>query len=570
MTQGLIPVAVVFMTRLFVDGLVAALGAGGSWDKLQPAFLSAVLLALLLLLNEFLQSAAEWVRTAQSEQIQDHVMGLVHDKSMAVDLGFYESPDYYDRLHRVVSEAIGHPLTLIQSAGGLLQSALTLLGMLVVVIPYGVWLPAALVLSALPALVVVYHFNRRYHNWWAATTTDRRWTQYYNVMLTNANAAAELRLFELGPFFQSAYQRLRHDLRRDRLRLLRDQSLARLAAGSAGMVIAGATLAWYVWQALQRTVTLGDLTLLYQAFNNAQSVMRALLGNLGQIYGSTLFLGNLFEFLDLQPQIADPAHPVEAPQEIVQGIRFRHITFRYPGSSRTVFQDFDLTIPARRVVAIVGANGAGKSTLVKLLCRFYEPEAGCIEVDGVNIRDLPLVELRRLMSVLFQLPVPYHATVSQNIAIADYKAKPDQNQVETASRHAGAHEFVERLPQAYDTLLGKWFGAGTELSAGEWQRVALARAYIRRGQILVLDEPTSFIDSWAEVDWYERFRELAQKRTAIIITHRFSIAMRTDMIFVMHEGQIVESGTHAQLLALDGRYAASWEAQMKAQPVYTG
>ena len=229
-------------------------------------------------------------------------------------------------------------------------------------------------------------------------------------------------------------------------------------------------------------------------------------------------------------------------------------------------KDFNLTIPAGRIVALVGANGAGKSTLVKLLCRYYDPELGSIEIDGVNVRDVPLAELRRMISVLFQFPVPYHATAGQNVAIADLPAAPGATIIEAAARSAGAAEFIERLPQGYDTLLGQWFANGMELSAGEWQRVALARAYVRQGQIIILDEPTSFMDSWAEADWFERFRALARDRTAIVITHRFTIAMRTDVIFVIHEGRIIESGSHNELLAMGGRYARSWEAQMRAVP----
>jgi ATP-binding cassette subfamily B protein len=243
------------------------------------------------------------------------------------------------------------------------------------------------------------------------------------------------------------------------------------------------------------------------------------------------------------------------------GIRFQNVVFRYPGSERLALQDFNLSVSAGQVVAIVGANGAGKSTLIKLLCRFYDPDAGRIEVDGVDLRELALADLRRLITVLFQLPVPYHATVGQNIALGDLTAEPSATQIEGAARGAGAHEVIERLPHGYDTLLGKWFADGTELSEGERQRVALARAFLRRSQIVILDEPTSFMDSWAEAEWLERFRNLVEGRTAILITHRFTTALRADMIHVMDAGRIVESGTHKQLLAQGGLYAHSWTKQ---------
>jgi len=564
--QGLLPVVLVYLTGLLVNSLVAGMGAGGSWESIRPTLILAALMGGALLLTEFLQSAIEWVHTAQSEFIQDHISALVHDKSITVDLAFYESPAYYDRLYRARSDASSRPLALLESVGSLVQSTITLLGMATVVIPYGVWLPLVLLASTLPAFYIVLRFHWRYHQWWTQTTTDRRWVQYYDWLLMLGETAAELRLFSLGSYFQSAYQGLRQRLRTERVSLAKDQSLARLSAGGVALLISGPAIAWMVWQALQGLITLGDLVLFYQAFNRGQSLMRTLLGNAGQIYANSLFLGNLFEFLRLEPQVVDLPHPVSAPSAIQEEIRFQQITFRYPGSERVALQDFNLTIPAGQVAAIVGANGAGKSTLVKLLCRFYDPEAGQITLDGIDLRDMPLKALRCLITVLFQWQVPYHATAGQNIALGDMPSAPSATEIEAAARGAGAHEVIARLPRGYDTLLGKWFADGTELSGGEWQRIALARAFLRRAQLVVLDEPTSFMDSWAEAEWLDRFRALVHGRTALIITHRFTTAMRADVIHVMHNGRIVESGRHDDLLARSGLYAQSWAAQMRPSP----
>jgi ATP-binding cassette subfamily B protein len=227
-------------------------------------------------------------------------------------------------------------------------------------------------------------------------------------------------------------------------------------------------------------------------------------------------------------------------------------------------KNFTLAIPAGKIVAIVGANGAGKSTLLKLLCRFYDPEAGRIEIDGVDIRQLSIKKLWQILTVLFQFPLCYHATAAQSIALGDLTGSSNSLDIEAAARNAGAHEIITRLPDGYDTLLGKRFANGTELSGGEWQRIAMARAYLRQSPIMLLDEPTSFMDSWVEADWFGSFRNLAKGRTAVIITHRFTIAMRADIIHVMDTGQIVESGSHQELLRRDGLYARSWKAQMQA------
>lgn len=562
--QGLLPIAPVYLTRLLVNGLVATIRTGSSWEGIQQLLVPAALMAGVLVLQELLQSLMEWIRTGQAELVQDYLRSLIHEKSVAVDLAFYESAEYYDRLHRARDDASSRPLTLLENVGSLLQDSITLLAMATVLIPYGLWLPLILFVSTLPALYVVLRFNRRYHHWWQQTTTDRRWTQYYDYMLTYDEVAAELRLFGLGSHFQSAYQELRRRLRTENLKLIKDQSLARLGAGVAALLTSGIAMAWMVWQTLQGWITLGDLALFYQAFNQGQSLMRSLLGNVGQIYSNSLFLGNLFEFLDLEPQVVDLPNPLPVPSTLKKEICFRQVTFRYPGSQRLALHDFNLTIPAGQVVAIVGANGAGKSTLVKLLCRFYDPENGYIELDGIDIRNLVIEKLRRRITVLFQFSVQYHATASENIALGDLSAAPTKAEIKAAAQGAGAHEVIDRLPQGYDTLLGKWFIDGTDLSGGEWQRIALARAFLRQAQILVLDEPTSFMDSWAEAEWLKRFRTLVLGRTAIIITHRFTTAMRADMIHVMDNGQIVESGNHDQLLAQGGLYAQSWTAQTQA------
>lgn len=565
--QALLPAAFVYLSRLLVDGLVATAGTGWSWENIRPAIYPAAFMVGVAVLTELAQSVSGWVRTAQAELVRDHLSAVIHEKAVAVDLAFYESSEYHDQLERARSDLSSRSLALLENLGSLLQNSLTLLAMAVLLVPYGVWLPCLLFVSTVPAFYVVLHFNRRYHRWWEQTTHDRRRAQYYDMMLTHSAVAAELRLFDLGSYFQAEYQTLRRRMRAERLALTRDQSLARLGAGIVGMLTSGAALAWMFWRALQGSATLGDLALFYQAFQRGQGLLRALLENVGQIYANTLFLGNLFEFLQLPSQVKDPLLPVVPRPILKEGICFQQVAFRYPGSERQVLHDFNLTIPTGQIVAIVGANGTGKSTLLKLLCRFYDPEAGRITLDGSNIRDVSLQDLRRMVTVLFQWPVPYQATAAQNIAFGDLSTPREAAALERAASSAGAHEVIARLPRGYDTLLGKWFADGVELSIGEWQRLALARAFFRRAQILILDEPTSALDSWAEADWFDRFRSLANGRTAIIITHRFTIARRADMIHVMDAGQIVESGKHEELLVRGGLYAQSWVAQVQGQPL---
>jgi len=564
LVQGLLPAISITLTRQLVNNLVVVAGGGFSWESLQKILMPIGLMASILLLGEFFNACGEWIRTAQSELVHDYISGLIHKQSVAVDYGFYEYSEFNDKLNRAREGASGRSLALLESTGSLLQNSVTLFAVAAILLPYGFWLPLTLVISAFPAFYILMYLNKVQYQWSQRTTTGRRWLGYYDWLLTNNSTAAEVRLFDFGDYFQSSYKQLRRQLRQEQLRLLRQQTLGRFGATIMALAILGFAVLWMGRLVLLGVLTLGDLAVFLQALGEAQGVIKTLLGNLGQIYRNSLFISNLFDFLQIQPKIVDPPNPVPVPSILTQGIEFRQVTFRYPGTEEPVLDNFNLVLPAGKIVAIVGDNGAGKSTLIKLLCRFYDPDSGSIELDGTNIREFPVKKFRRLITVLFQSHIPYYTTAGENIALGDIWAASNQAEIEAAAKASGIHDKIMHLPQGYNTMLGKLFPEGAELSGGQWQRLALARAFFRRAQIIILDEPTSAMDPWAEHDWLERFRTLASDRTAIVITHRFTLAMQADIIHVMRAGEIVESGNHDELLALHGLYAQSWKSQMQA------
>ena len=565
--QGLLPVATVWLSRTLVNATVAALKSGGNAQDIRAAIIAALLLGAAAFAGEALHSLSAWVRTHQSDLIQDYILGLVHRKSVEVDLSFYDSPDFFDHLHRARAEAYYRPLALIDSVTNLVQNGITLAAMFLVLLSFSPWMPIALAVATLPALWVVLRYAVRQHELRIRTTADDRLGCYYDWFLTSRETAAELRLFGLGLYFRAAFDSIRAGLRYQRLALARGNALAEMAAGTAALAASGVSLGWMFWKALRGMISLGDLTLFYQAFQQALRVVQSLLDNAGQLYYNSLFIGNLFEFLALESRISTaktftPGSPRRVPAKLTSGIRFDDVTFTYPGAHKPALRNLSLTIPAGRVVAFVGPNGSGKSTLVKLLCRFYDPQSGHIEFDGVDLRALSPDDLRSRIGVVFQELVRYNATALESIALGDSSTAPVSDRVRAAAHAAGADEMIRRLPLEYETRLGKMFVEGEELSGGQWQRIALARAFYRDPGLLILDEPTSAMDPWTEAGWLERLRIFAIGRTCIIITHRLTTAMRADMIFTIADGQVVESGSHHELIRRGGLYAQSWDRQV--------
>ncbi|MBZ5584825.1 MAG: ABC transporter ATP-binding protein/permease, partial [Acidobacteriia bacterium] len=484
---------------------------------------------------------------------------LQRSESVAVDLKFYDSAEYYDNLHRARNEAGHRPVAMLETLGALLQNAITLVSMVVVVSRFGFWISGALLLSTVPALYVYLTYAMKQHLWRVRSTSEERRAWYYDWLLTSGDSAAEIRLFRLGPLFESCYARIRGRLRRQHFDLAKQQVAGEAATGAGALVLTGGVVVWTVWRAARGSGTLGDAAMLYQAFQQGLRLMRSVLENVRELYANTLFLSHLFDFLGLSTELKVPAIPAAVPEALRNGIRFRDVSFRYPGAERDVLDRLNLDLPAGRITAVLGRNGAGKSTLVKLLCRYYDPTGGRIEFDGVDFQSMAPDELRQRMAVLFQLPMHYYDTAHENIRYGNLKA--DQSAVRRAGGAAGANEIIEALPAGYETVLGRWFDSGLELSVGEWQRVALARSFLRDAPVILLDEPTSAMDPWTETEWLARFRSQARDKTALIITHRLSTAMAADLIHVMDHGRVVESGTHEELASRAGLYAQCLQAR---------
>jgi ATP-binding cassette subfamily B protein len=293
----------------------------------------------------------------------------------------------------------------------------------------------------------------------------------------------------------------------------------------------------------------------FGAFQVAMGALRPTLAGLAELYENNLFLSSLYEFLDVAPTVPDPITPKPVPSPWHSGLKVECLSFRYPGTDALVLDSVSLDIRPGEVVALVGRNGSGKTSLTKLLCRLYDPDSGHIVIDGTDLREFASADLRRQISVIYQDFGRYHMTARENIRLGSPELSPDDPIIVAAARWAGIHDELMQLPQGYDTMMSRMLADGEELSIGQWQKLALARAYVRRSQLIILDEPTSSLDAAAEFAFFERFREIAQGRSALIISHRFSTVRMADRVFVLDAGRVVEQGTHGGLIAAKGLYA---------------
>ncbi|MCP4665707.1 MAG: ABC transporter ATP-binding protein [Deltaproteobacteria bacterium] len=561
--QGALPLLTLYLMKLIVDAVTFAVGAPDRIEAFRHVALLIGIAALVALFGALCNLAEGLVREAQSLAVTDHMYKILHKQSIDVDLAFYENPKYFDTLHRAQREGPHRPTQIINGLVQLGQNSLSLLAMAGLLYSFHWGMAAVLFAAALPGVIVRLKYSGKLFRWQSERTHAERRAGYFDWMLTGGIHAKEIRLFNLGPLFIDRFSALRKQLRHEKLNLTRRRSKADLVAqGSASLLVFG-SLGFIAYRTVHGAITLGDLVMYYQAFQRGLGNLKGLLGSLAGLYESNLFLSNLFEFLDLKPKVWEAIHPEPFPRPMERGIVFRRVSFQYPTGKRKVLKDISMEIGAGEVVALVGENGAGKTTLTKLLCRLYEPDEGEINIDGINLRRYEIAGIRRGIGVIFQDYVHYYMTARENIWFGNIDIPPEHEGIVTAAVTAGADDVITHLPKGYDTVLGKWFKEGEELSIGEWQKVALARAFFRDAQILVLDEPTSAMDSQSEYEVFKRFRQSLGGRTAILISHRFSTVRMADRIFVFQDGGICESGTHEELVKLGGKYAHLFERQAR-------
>ncbi|MGE5217009.1 MAG: ABC transporter ATP-binding protein [Chloroflexota bacterium] len=552
---ALLPASQAWVGKLIVDGVVAAIRGGADPERIRIVFVYLLIELGLFLLSTALNQARRLIQQLIQLQLANRIRADIIRKALTLDLAFFEHPDFYDRLQNARREGGYKPVDLINDTFQIVQSTITLISFAALLLRFSPWLVVILLLTSIPAFIAETRFSEQGFRLLTRRAPETRQINYLARLLTEDSAAKEIKLFNLGDTLLTRYVTLFEKFFQEDKSLALRRAIVGFGLGLIATLGFYGSYAWIVWHTLQGKISLGDMTLYLSIFRQGQSTFQSILSAVGSIYENNLFMANFFDFLSLETQMAVAAPSQRPAAPLRRGIEFRGVGFRYPESGEWALRDINLTIGAGEKIALVGHNGAGKTTLIKLLSRLYDPTEGTISIDGVDIRALDPLQLRQRIGVIFQDFVRYHLPAKENIGFGQIEALDSFERIVESARKSGAHAIIEDLPDGYETMLGRWFHAGHELSMGQWQKIALARAFMRNAEILVLDEPTASVDAQTEYEIFRQFQKLTEGKMAILISHRFSTVRMADRIVVIEEGRIAETGSHDELLRREGIYA---------------
>ncbi|MDP9373475.1 MAG: ABC transporter ATP-binding protein/permease [Chloroflexota bacterium] len=559
--QSALPAAQVWIAGQLLQAVTDGLARGGDDVAIRRIVLLAAIQFGLLAGSSLLDTLRNITQQLLQDRTANRVQLMIMEHANGLDLTFFEDAKFYDQLQQAQREAAFRPVGMVSGVFGLVRTLLTFLTMIALLVRLGPLLAIVALLAPIPAFISSTRYGWQGYQQMRRQSPERRLMGYLTNLLTTDTYNKEIKLFTLGDFFVGRYRQLSAKYIREHSGLMVRRYLAGFVWGALTILASSGTYLYVALQAVRGRIDIAGLVVYTQAAQQVQQNFQGLLGGLSGMYENTLYLNTLFDLLAFEPRIRAPESPVPVAARFERGIEFRGVTYTYPGREEPALRDISFTIAPRETVALVGRNGAGKTTIVKLLTRLYDPDEGQILIDGVDIRDYDPAALRREIGVIFQDYVTYYLSASDNIGVGRLEELENRARIESSAGQSGADEVVARLPEGYDTTLGKWFDQGHQLSGGEWQKIALARAFMRDAQILILDEPTAALDAQAEYEIFARMQELTVDKTALFISHRFSTVRLADRIMVLEGGRIIEDGAHDELLLRGGRYAELFNLQ---------
>lgn len=526
---SLLPVANLYVLKMLVDAVTQRVTRGfelpaatfyGMAEGGTNRFLlfCIFLFCLITLANRIFNVLSSVNNDKLTQKLIDYINNMVQTQSVRLDMAFFDNPDYHDTFHRAQQEAAFRPIRILENTVTSFGAMVSLVGVLALILSSSWVVVVVMVVAAIPSFCVRLYKSRRVYTFRRETTQLSRRSNYYGSLLSNRLYAKEVRVFELADYFRKCYVDIRRDLVDRLMRISRRLAVYDSLCAVIEVVALACILLFMVGQAVGGAVTLGAFVMLFEAFRRGQGYLTSLVSGVSGLYDHKLFISNLFEFLELQPSIVSPRDPKPFPEK-VQRIDFDNITFAYPGMVRPVLDHYSLTARQGEITRIEGENGFGKTTLLKLLLRLYDPDSGAVRINGVDIREFDVHELRRHVSAIFQDYVQFYFTMRENITFGDMTHAEDARRLAEAIRLADAQPVVQSLSKGLDTPLGRQFDGGEELSMGQWQRVALARQLYSGAPVLLFDEPTAWMDASARKHFYESLETLKTNRIVILVSH---------------------------------------------------
>ena len=558
LVAAVIPVGQLWVGKLIIDQVVQRItGRSGASNRIWVLVAYEVGLAVL---SDLLSRAINLCDSLLGDKFTNHVSLRLMEHANRLDLVSFEDPVFYDKLERARRQTTSR-LGMLAVLAGMGQQVITLLSLSAAVVSFSPWFLLLLVIAVIPAFLGETRFAMLAYSILYRWTPERRELDYLRMLGASNQSAKEVKIFGLGQHLADRSRKLF-----DRF-YAENKALAVKRAASGSLLNLLPTAGYYaayiviLIRTLAGALSLGSLTFLAGAFARSRSLMENLFSSLNNIAEQALYIKDLFDFFDTKPSIASPPNALAAPRPIRSGFEFRGVSFAYPGSDRQVLNGVSFRFDAQERIALIGENGAGKTTLVKLLARLYDPTAGAILLDGIDLREYDVDSLRKEIGVIFQDYMRYDMIAKENVGFGRIEEMENQARIQEAARKSLAEPMIAQFAGGYQQMLGRRFENGIDLSAGQWQKITLARAYMRDAQVLILDEPTASLDARAEFEVFQRFAELTRDRMAVLISHRFSTVRMADRILVLADGEIIEQGTHQQLVAASGRYAELFELQ---------
>jgi len=561
LTAGLLPAAIAWVGKQIVDGVIRAAQTHALDDQVAALTWVAVEMGLVALIAAS-QRGLDVCQSLLRAQLGHRVNVMILEKALELDLSHFEDSEFYDKMTRARREASSRPLALVRKSFGLVQNAISLVTYGVLLLQFSGWAVGVLAVAAIPSFVAETRFAGEAFRLFRWRSPEAREQMYLETVVAREDFAKEVQLLSLGETLVGRYRAIFERLYAEDRNLTIRRGVWGFGLGLVSMLALYGAYGWIAYAAVLERITLGEMTMYLMVFKQGQSAFSAILSSVGGIYEDNLYLSNLYEFLAQEVRATVGVEATGPDPE--DGIRFESVSFTYPGSVTPAVRDVSFHLRPGRRMALVGHNGSGKTTLVKLLTRLYSPSAGQISLDGRDLQEWDPAPLRRRIGVIFQDFVKYQFTVGENIGVGDVANLTDEAQWERAAVKGMATGFVADLERGMHTQLGRWFKDGRELSIGQWQKIALSRAFMQEeADILVLDEPTSAMDAEAESQVFQRLSDMTQGQMAILISHRFSTVRMADDIVVLHQGEVVEQGSHDTLMAQEGRYAHLFTLQAK-------